>query len=213
LSTSFIAHYNAPKFLAELQNPTIARFNQVVAGGFGIAVGLSVFMMSIGFLTFGGNSLGLILNNYSGKDTLATFARVAIGAALLTGYPFTFSALREGVLDLLHITGESRSRAAFPFTVISLSVVTALALTLRDVGFVVSLSGALFGCILMFVVPGLMNIANLKAKTKALSGKPVIALSSQDQLEIKLDYGLVAMGIALTFLGVGVTLNRQIGGH
>ena len=167
-------------------------------------------MMGIGFLTFGGNSLGLILNNYSGKDSLATFARVAIGAALLTGYPFTFSALREGVLDLLHFSGEKRSSAVLPFTVLSLSLVTALALILRDVGFVVSLSGALFGCILMFVVPGLMNIANLKAKTK---GKPGLELSSHDKLELKFDYGLVALGLVLTGLGVAVTLNRQMGGH
>jgi hypothetical protein len=32
LSTSFIAHYNAPKFYAELKNPTISRFNDVTKG-------------------------------------------------------------------------------------------------------------------------------------------------------------------------------------
>ena len=42
-------------------------------------------MMSIGFLTFKGGCMGFLLNNYSGKDTLATFARLAIGGALLTG--------------------------------------------------------------------------------------------------------------------------------
>jgi len=35
--------------------------------------------MSVGFLTFGGSSLGFVLNNYSGKDFLATAARLAIG--------------------------------------------------------------------------------------------------------------------------------------
>lgn len=39
----------------------------------------------IGFLTFGGSVAGFVLNNYSGSDVLATFARLAIGIALLTG--------------------------------------------------------------------------------------------------------------------------------
>jgi len=35
--------------------------------------------MSVGFLTFGGSSLGFVLNNYSGKDFLANAARLALG--------------------------------------------------------------------------------------------------------------------------------------
>ena len=210
LSTSFIAHYNAPKFFEELKNPSISRFNQVVAGGFGIAILTNLFIMCIGFLSFGGSSQGLVLNNYSGKDTLATAARVAVGAALLTGYPFTFSALREGILDLLKFTGDSRKKVVAPFTVIALSAVTLGALMLRDVGFVVSLSGALFGCILMFVVPALMNIANLKANAADSKSAKGTALSKNDKLEINLNYGLVVTGILLTVIGTIITVKKQV---
>ena len=38
----------------------------------------SIFMMSMGFLTFGGNCAGFVLNNYASNDVLASFARLAI---------------------------------------------------------------------------------------------------------------------------------------
>ena len=78
----------------------MARFNQVVSGAFLSSIAFFVFIMSVGFSTFGGATAGFVLNNYASSDLLATLARFAIGLALLTGYPFTFSALREGILDL-----------------------------------------------------------------------------------------------------------------
>ena len=44
------------------------------------------------------------------------------------------------------------------FTIGVLSVVTLPALALKDVGFVVSISGAMFGCLLIFIVSALSNI-------------------------------------------------------
>lgn len=56
------AHFNAPKFYIELKNNTIPRFLKVVSTSFGISIGLFCIIASLGFLTFGGNSSGLILN-------------------------------------------------------------------------------------------------------------------------------------------------------
>jgi amino acid permease len=123
LSTSYIAHFNAPKFYQvftfiliflshpllinpiakELKSPSMKRFNKVVGGAFGISIAMFLFIMTVGFLSFGGNSLGFILNNYSSTDNLATLARFAIGGALLTGYPFTFSAIRDGIYIYIYI--------------------------------------------------------------------------------------------------------------
>lgn len=202
LSTSFIAHYNAPKFYGELKNPDTAKFNKVVAAGFGLSILFNLYIMCIGYLTFGGSSLGLVLNNYSGQDTLATYARVAIGAAILTGYPFTFSALREGLLDLMNFSEERRKKAVKPLTVGLLSIITVMALLLKDVGFVVSLSGSLFGCSLMFIVPAIMTIQNSK-KNRVKSG-------SENNLEISMNYIIIGLGIALTVIGTGITIDRQL---
>lgn len=99
-SQSYIAHYNAPQFYNELKDANMPRFNRVVGGAFLSSIVFFIFMMCVGFLTFGGATAGFVLNNYASSDGLATLARFAIGLALLTGYPFTFSALREGLLDL-----------------------------------------------------------------------------------------------------------------
>lgn len=106
ISTAYVAHYNAPKFLAELKDNSMERFNTVVASAFGFAVLIYVSVMVIGFLSFGGHSTGFILNNYASADKLATIARVAIGGGILCGYPLTFTALRDGVADLLQIPAE-----------------------------------------------------------------------------------------------------------
>ena len=100
LSTSFIAHYNAPGIYEELKDNTMARFNQVVLGAFGAATSITVLVMAVGFATFGGASSGLILNNYANSDLFASLARLAIGVAIVTGYPFAFSAVRDGILDI-----------------------------------------------------------------------------------------------------------------
>jgi len=47
------------------------------------------------------------LNNYAASDSLATLARLAIGGAIITSYPFAFSAFRDGILDLAKVPGMS----------------------------------------------------------------------------------------------------------
>lgn len=206
LSTSYIAHYNAPKFYTELKNNTLSRFNSVVGSAFGASILFFIFVMVTGFLQFGGNTAGFILNNYSSKDTLATLARFAIGLALLTGYPFTFSALREGLLDLQGKTGASRDSAFTPLTLILLGLVTGLALVLKDVGFVVSITGALLGSLLMFIVPAIMNISSHKSLLKK-GLQPTFG----KRMEVSFNYGLIGTGVVMTVLGVYVSVMRQMG--
>ena len=83
LSTAYMAHFNAPKFYLELENNTIARWNTVVFTSFSISVLFFIGIAAMGFATFGGASNGLILNNYSTKDTLMGFSRVAVAFALV----------------------------------------------------------------------------------------------------------------------------------
>ena len=201
LSTSFIAHYNAPKFYGELKNPNTRKFNQVVTAGYGLSILFNLYIMCVGYLTFGGGSLGLVLNNYSKRDVLATYARVAIGTAILTGYPFTFSALREGLLDLMNCTASARKTNLKPLTIGLLSIITVMALLLKDVGFVVSLSGSLFGCSLMFIVPAIMTIQNSNKLRDP---------SEKNNVEVAMNYGIIALGVVLTVIGTGVTISRQL---
>lgn len=104
LSTAYIAHYNAPKFYSELEGKSMAKLNKVTYTSFAFCAALFVFMMGAGFLTFGANSQGLILNNYAEQDMLAKACRLAIGSSILFGYPLTFVGARDGVLSLLGVS-------------------------------------------------------------------------------------------------------------
>jgi amino acid permease len=213
LGTSYIAHFNAPKFYSELENPTVTRYNIVVVSAFMIAMCFFSLIMSVGFLTFGGNSLGLILNNYASSDAGASFARLAIGGAILTSYPFAFSALIDGILDLQEVSGDHRSKLIRPYTAGLLTFLTAVALVSKDVGFVNGLSGALFGCLLLMVLPALMNIKNMHKKFGTYCfGKPSprdsyglgnrIPPPFTSVLESILNYAMIPSGIALTAISV-----------
>ncbi len=213
LGTSYIAHFNAPKFYSELENATIARYNIVVGSAFMIAMFFFSLIMSVGFLTFGGNCMGLILNNYASSDLGASFARLAIGGAILTSYPFAFSALVDGLLDLRQVYGDNRSKLVRPYTIGLLTLVTAMALIFKDVGFVNGLSGALFGCLLLMVLPALMNINNINKKFGTnIFGQPSpkdsyglgnrMPLPFMNKIEAVLNYAMIPTGIALTFISV-----------
>jgi amino acid permease len=57
-----------------LRNATTGRFQQLTYSSFSLAFILNAVFMVTGFLTFGGMSKGLILNNYATSDVLATGA-------------------------------------------------------------------------------------------------------------------------------------------
>lgn len=200
LSTSFMSHYNAPKFFAELKDNSISRFNQVTTYAYSVSIATYVFMMSVGFLTFGGASAGLVLNNYSKYDILAKFARLAVGLSILTGFPFAFTAMRDGVLDLANISQPKRAELFQVITFGFLAVITLLGLVLKDVGVVVSLSGALFGSLLMFIFPALMDISIIKS-----------GLVKHSSLTIFADYVLIGIGLITGVLGASISVLKSFG--
>ena len=124
---------------------------------------------------------------------------------MLTSYPFAFSALRDGLLDLQNLKGPARDEKIKPYTVGVLAIVTSLALVLRDVGFVNSLCGSMFGSLLLFVLPAIMNISNLKTKAKS------VALSAVSKLEMGANYFMVIAGILMTIIGIAVSALKQLG--
>merc|ERR1712107_213156 len=113
--------------------------------------------MAGGFLTFGQSCSGLILNNYPSTDILATFARLAICASLLTAYPLVFLSLRRQALDFFQprlVDLEAANPAMV--TVWLLAAVTAVAIKLTDLGLLAAFAGAVFGSFLIYIGPGIM---------------------------------------------------------
>lgn len=165
LSNAYIAHFNAPKFLAELKNNTMSRFHQVIAWSFGASIALYSVITALGFLTFGAASNGLILNNYSTQDFIMSMSRIAVAISVTGSYPLLFSGTRDGILDLFKVSQDKRDNALLnKITLAILAVVTVVAANLTDLGLVASVGGATFGTALVFVYPAVMFLRTQKGK-------------------------------------------------
>ena len=86
LSTAFMEHFNAPKFFTELKDNTVKRYNTLVEMSFGIPITLFAIISGLGFLTFGSDSSGLILNNYRNKDMLTSLSWITVAIYLVFRY-------------------------------------------------------------------------------------------------------------------------------
>jgi amino acid permease len=151
---------------------------------------------SIGFLTFGGNCSGLILNNYSTRDGLMSLSRIAVAVSLVFSYPLAFVGARDGVSDLLKLKKGPKTENIL--TVSLLSAVTGLALVIPDVSFVLSFFGATLGNGLIYIFPALMFRGAIKKKADATPGQ---------KREVKFALGSAVLGIIMGLLGAKMALS------
>jgi amino acid permease len=199
LSTAYMSHFNAPKFYNELKDNTIERFNILVGSSFAISIATFILMTAFGFLTFGSSSSGLILNNYSNKDTMIGFSRVAVAISLVFSYPLAFAGFRDGVLDLAKVPVEKRSNGLLnKVTVVCLSLITGLALAVKDVSFVLSFGGATLGNALIYVYPALM----FRGAVKKMGDKASPGLKK----EVKLAMANACLGVGMGLVGAKMAL-------
>ena len=196
LSNAYIAHFNAPKFLAELKNNTMKRFHQVIAWSFGTSIALYAIITSLGFLTFGAASNGLILNNYSTQDVWMSLSRIAVAVSITCSYPLIFTGTRDGLLDLFKVSQAKRDSSLLNKVTIGIvALVTVMASQLTDLGLVASVGGATFGTALVFVYPAIMFLKSQKGKsTKETTLAKVIGI---------LGVIMGAIGTKLSFDGAG----------
>lgn len=140
-----------------LRNHSIPRFQKVVTYAFGASSLIYLIITSFGFLTFGANCNGLILNNYSTRDVLATFCRIGIAVAIICTYPICFLGYRDGIIDLLELPAEKQTSANLNvITVVLLAIVTVIAMSVKDLGLVNAVGGGTLATAVVFVFPTLM---------------------------------------------------------
>jgi amino acid permease len=160
----------APKFYWELKDRE-KNYGKVVWYSFAGSMALMIATVTGGFLTFGGNSNSLILNNYSKKDALMSLSQLAVTVSLTFSYPLAFVGVRDNVLNLAKVPVEKRTaRLNDILTLTLLAAITGLALVVKDIGLILSLGGATWGTLLIYVMPALMVIkaAALHPELKSL---------------------------------------------
>ena len=205
LSTAYMAHFNAPKFYLELKDNTIKRFNTVVSTSFGISIVIMAAVAALGFLTFGKATSGLVLNNYASSDTLMSLSRFAVAFSIVFSYPLVFVGCRDGCLDLLKVDPEERTNSVLnQVTIAILGVITALAIKVSDLTFVLSFGGATLGNALIYVYPALM----FRSAVKNMGDDASPGLKG----EVNVAMFTAALGVVLGTIG-SVMAIKGLGGH
>ena len=188
---AMMAHFSAPEFYHELKktngkknssspaataapipaatteaDTTVLRnFFQITTAGFGTIAIVNALTLAFGFLTFGGACQGNILSNFSVSDPGATLCRLLIGVSVMGGFPMCIQPCRSAALEVLKIPGTVKNnRRALGVLV---GVLTSIALTVKDVGFVISMNGAVMGSNLMYTIPSLLFLKHTKNRTGA----------------------------------------------
>mmetsp|Transcript_75605 Transcript_75605/g.204134 ORF Transcript_75605/g.204134 Transcript_75605/m.204134 type:complete len:432 (-) Transcript_75605:186-1481(-) len=205
LSTAFIAHYNAPKFYSQMRKRSPSRFNAVVTVAFSVAFGIYVWVMAVGYLTFGTGCEGLILNNYSEEDPWAMGARVAIGFAVLFGFPLSFTALRDSTMATFGLNPEQR-RWFYGTTSVLIVLITVLGCELDDLGLVNSLGGAVFGALITLVFPATLFYCSARKEAREVkSGEKRRWFASERPFMLV----LLALGVFLLLFGSVIVLLKK----
>jgi sodium-coupled neutral amino acid transporter 11 len=159
-ATSYLCHFSAPEFLASLKG-CLKDYRAVTFMGFaGVGI-INVAIMCAGYLTFGGNSSGLILNSYAQKDVLAGVCRLLMALSVVGSFPFQLNGARNALYNTFFSKKPSK-RLDHAVTVALLCGVTIPALSLRNAGIVVSINGALMGSAIAYIFPALLMLKQKK---------------------------------------------------
>ena len=193
LSYCFVAHYNAPKYYSELNDTSLPRFSKMATSSYLFAAVLYIISMALGLAIFGKDSQSFILNNLSSRDPLAFIARLAFGGSVLGSFPLIFIGMRNWFVEKW---GEKGGGGGYikRVTCLLLLLISALTTQFKDIGFVGSLSGAMFGVTMAFVFPAIiyMRTLLLEARRQQL---PV------PLIKMILNCILLVMGIFLSGIG------------
>lgn len=194
---------NAPRFYNELKDASLGRFRVVVGNAFGLTSVLYVTLTMFGFLTFGGNCDGYILNNYSVQDPLATICRVAIAFSLLFTYPLAFMGLRDGVLDSLQLPIQKQTTWNVNIiTMVLLTLLTALASIITDLGYLNVIGGGTLAAAIVFVFPYMMYSSVIQAPS-------LPPIHKVQRMELSFALGLLVLGVVMGLIGVMVEIQAE----
>ena len=166
----------------------------MVISSYVISIIIYILFATMGFLTFGANSNGYILQNYSTNDRLATLSRFGISISIVFTYPLLFVGVRDGILDLQQIPLEQRTSALLrKISVVILFCISLVAAFVTNLTFVLAFGGATIATLIIYVFPTLMLYGTMAQKDSKLTWR--------QQIEVVLSTCMMLAGIFFGVLG------------
>lgn len=128
-----------------------------------------------------------------------SFSRIAVAISLVFSYPLAFQGARDGVLELFKIKDRS-NKTLNAITVALLTMVTGMALKLKDVSFVLAMAGATLGNALIYVYPALMLRGAVEKMDNPTAGLKREVNFAMTQAGVGIAFGIIGAKMALQSL-------------
>lgn len=181
----------------------------IMAIGIGISATVFLVLLLITHMTFGASTNVLFLNNYQSSDNLAAAARFMITVALISSYPLVFDGLRSSLVSLFKLSHkdaqDSTVKRKLSATCLLLIAITACFITERRIGTVIGIVGSVFGSIVMYIFPALVNSSLLKMRDQR--GDALVDPFFPG--ESLFNQGLFAFGVVFAALGSKLFMSTE----
>ncbi|XP_027721883.1 putative sodium-coupled neutral amino acid transporter 11 isoform X3 [Vombatus ursinus] len=152
MSFAFICHHNSFLVYGSLEEPTVAKWSQVIHVSVMISAFISVLFATTGYLTFTGHTQGDLFENYCRNDDLVNFGRFCYGITVILTYPIECFVTREVIANVFFGGNLSQISHVLVTTVI-ITMATLVSLTVDCLGIVLEFNGVLCAAPLIFVIP------------------------------------------------------------
>jgi amino acid permease len=172
ICSTFLAHYNAPRFLNEMKNKDVKSFRNATWFGFNLSLIPNLCIMIFGFLAM--NSYGFIEEKKSGniikifvdlegeKDLALLVCSLLYFINILISYPFVFFAVRDTVMNLIYPTGVFNWKQRFIVSETIFFIILGIGLTRMDIADLVRLKGSNASPALCFLLPSILGFKLIK---------------------------------------------------
>ncbi|KAH8888262.1 hypothetical protein GQ53DRAFT_749201 [Thozetella sp. PMI_491] len=196
ISFAFVCHHNSLLIYGSLKTPTIDRFTRVTHYSTGVSMLACLLMALAGFLTFGDRTLGNVLNNFPGDNSMVNVARLCFGLNMLTTLPLEAFVCREVMLNYYFPGQPFNMNLHLVFTTAVVIGAMTLSLLTCDLGAVFELVGATSAAAIAYILPPLCYI-----KLTTRSWKTYAA------------WGIVAFGCVVMAMSMLQALGKMIKGE
>nr|XP_020846511.1 putative sodium-coupled neutral amino acid transporter 11 isoform X3 [Phascolarctos cinereus] len=152
MSFTFICHHNSFLVYGSLEEPTVAKWSQVIHASVMISAFISVLFATSGYLTFTGHTQGDLFENYCRNDDLVNFGRFCYGITVILTYPIECFVTREVIANVFF--GGNLSKISHVLvTAVIITMATLVSLMVDCLGIVLEFNGVLCATPLIFVIP------------------------------------------------------------
>ncbi|KAL5000732.1 transmembrane amino acid transporter protein-domain-containing protein [Aspergillus recurvatus] len=167
ISFAFVCHHNSLLIYGSLKKPTLDRFAKVTHYSTGISLLMCLLMGVSGFLFFGSETQGNVLNNFPSDNILINIARLCFGLNMLTTLPLEAFVCREVMTTYYFPDEPFNMNRHLIFTSALVLTSMAMALLTCDLGAVFELIGATSAASLAYIFPPLCYIKLSNGSRKA----------------------------------------------